>query len=251
MNLVAHPRIRNMIVCALTSLAAMAVTSQASAHDPHPRILPPHSHAFGRTYGAWSAAWWRYVLSRPGSSNPLADPTGAQCAVGQSGDVFFLVGAPSNNPVERDQCVVPAGRALFFPLMNAIDVYIPPSPPSTAEGLWNELEGVFGPFSELHASIDGVPVADLDPDSTPYRVCAGPDRRCSARAFGVYIANNPVFPTVPAGSYEPAVADGFYLLLAPLAPGPHTLIFGGTGLFNGNPFIQQATYRLVVRPHRR
>jgi hypothetical protein len=51
---------------------------------------------------------------------------------------------------------------------------------------------------------------------------------------------------VPEGTYEPTVADGFYLLLAPLKPGPHTITFGGTGLFLGGPFAQEITYHLVV-----
>ena len=51
---------------------------------------------------------------------------------------------------------------------------------------------------------------------------------------------------VPEGTYEPTVADGFYLLLAPLHPGPHTISFGGTGEFLGAPFAQDITYHLVV-----
>jgi hypothetical protein len=52
---------------------------------------------------------------------------------------------------------------------------------------------------------------------------------------------------LPAGTYAPAVADGFYLLLAPLPPGAHTIRFGGQGLFNGGGFSQDITYHLAVR----
>jgi hypothetical protein len=51
---------------------------------------------------------------------------------------------------------------------------------------------------------------------------------------------------LPAGSYQPAVADGEYLLLNPLPPGHHTISFGGTG-FLGAPFSVETTYNLTVR----
>ena len=53
---------------------------------------------------------------------------------------------------------------------------------------------------------------------------------------------------IDAGDYAPAVADGFYLLLAPLSPGRHTITFGGTGNFGGPdaPFSQDITYQLRV-----
>ena len=50
---------------------------------------------------------------------------------------------------------------------------------------------------------------------------------------------------MPAGRYRPAVADGFYLLLAPLKPGVHTVTFGGHGNL-GTPFVVEITYRLLV-----
>jgi hypothetical protein len=79
----------------------------------------------GATYGAWSAAWWQYVLaaSTTDPNNPLLSATGAGCGAGQaaSGPVFFLVGTAGGLPtsVTRSQCTAPAGVALFFPLLNA------------------------------------------------------------------------------------------------------------------------------------
>ena len=45
---------------------------------------------------------------------------------------------------------------------------------------------------------------------------------------------------IPAGTCAPAVADGVYLLFGPLAPGVHTIRFGGTGNFDA-PFSQNIT----------
>jgi hypothetical protein len=238
----------SLIVALLLAVPAHTVRAD-SGHNPG--VLPPNSDAFGKTYGEWSAAWWQYVELQPVASNPLTDPTGALCAVGQSGKVFFLVGATGSGTATRNQCTVPAGKALFFPLVNAFNVHIPCSngltPPAcdtldTPEKLWDVLQSVipFRSFAELHASIDGVPVSNLNPATTPYRACAGPGAGC-AGSFSLTIpAPGDLFGD-PAGTYALTVADGFYLLLAPLAPGAHTITFGGSGLFS-----QDITYHLTV-----
>jgi hypothetical protein len=43
------------------------------------------------------------------------------------------------------------------------------------------------------------------------------------------------------------VADAYYLLLAPLTPGHHTIAFGGTGTFGGGPISEDITYNLTVK----
>src|SRR4051794_31842313 len=50
---------------------------------------------------------------------------------------------------------------------------------------------------------------------------------------------------LPAGTYAPAVQDGYYLLFDARTPGAHTIKFGGTGNFGGR-FTQDITYRLLV-----
>ena len=50
----------------------------------------------------------------------------------------------------------------------------------------------------------------------------------------------------PAGTYFPVVADGYYLLLAPLRPGVHTIAFGGSAGVAPNAFTQDITYTLRV-----
>jgi hypothetical protein len=235
-----------------TSLAISLIAALALAipgHNAHaaatttPTVLPPTSLSFGKTYGAWSAAWWRYVALQPAATNPVIDTKGVNCGVGQSSTtpVFFLVGSFGSDPVTRT-CTVPAGKALFFPLINTADVHTPGDATPTAQLLWDEMEVTRGfSISTLHASIDGVPVSNLNPATTPYRTCAGPVSQCSAPAFSLFLPAANVFG-LPAGTYSPAVADGFYLLLAPLTPGVHTITFGGTSSFGS----QDITYNLVV-----
>ncbi len=248
MNSSTHMWSRIMLVCSVVVALLVTVPTRgagANQANANPGVLPPNSTALGKTYGAWSAAWWQYVELQPASSNPLSDPTGALCGVGQSGPVFFLVGTNGSGAATRDQCTVPAGKALFFPLVNAFDVHVPGDGLDTPQKVWDDLH-VAGGFSisALHASIDGVPVSNLDPATTPYRACAGPVARCTAPSFSLtFPADN--FFSIPAGTYMPAVADGVYLLLAPLPPGTHTIAFGGTG-FGFGPFSEDITYHLVV-----
>lgn len=147
---------------ALLSFGAFVVLALAtSAQGASANVLPAQSHAFGKTYGAWSAAWWQYVEAQPVASNPLTDTTGADCRIAQSGPVFFLVGGSGETSITRDECTVPAGKALFFPLINAFDV----EPGLTPLEVWEELEGAFDPITALHASIDGKAVRNLDPQT--------------------------------------------------------------------------------------
>jgi hypothetical protein len=113
----------------------------------------------------------------------------------------------------------------------------------TAQLLWNDLEVTQGfGISALRASIDGAAVSNLNPATTPYRACAGPVSRCSAPSFSVMLPTDNFFG-LTAGTYSPAVADGAYLLLAPLTPGVHTITFYGK---SSGGFSQDITYNLVV-----
>jgi hypothetical protein len=95
----------------------------------------------------------------------------------------------------------------------------------------------------LRASVDGIPIGDLDPATTPYGACAAPLAGCAA-AFSLEFPADNLFG-IDAGTYEPAVAAGYYLLLRPLRRGMHTITFGGEGNFNGAT-SQDITYHLRV-----
>jgi hypothetical protein len=238
-----------VIVLSLVTMSWLTPSVSIALADgnPNPRILPPFASALGKTYGAWSAAWWQYVLLQPASSNPLTDSTGAGCRTGQSGHVFFLVGTNGSGSIVRTACTVPTGHALFFPLVNAVDAHTPGDGLDTPQLVWDDLHTTlgFGSFSELHASIDDVQVNGLNPPATTaYRACAGPVAGCAASFSLTLPADN--FFGVPAGTYAPAVADGFYLLVAPLPPGPHVIKFGGTGVYAGRILSQDITYALSV-----
>ena len=246
-----------VLVCFVLSIGMNRASAQNFT------IIPPGAarSATGMTYGEWSAVWWQYVLSKSVTDphNPLLDETGKGCAVDQprSSPVFFLAGTTGSGTVVRNECTVPAGKVLFFPLVNAFDVHVAGDGLDTPELVRHDLLANLGfSASELHASIDGVAITNLDPQNTPYRACAGGAQECAA-AFSITFPGNNLFsgspagigrrgkPPLQAGVYSPAVADGFYLMLA-LAPGAHQITFGGTGFLSG-AFSQEVTYNLSVR----
>ena len=71
----------------------VATGGMASAQKPA-HVAPPQAHPHGQTYSEWAADWWYcWGLSQPTPVNPLINPTGAQCASGQTGNVWFLAGS--------------------------------------------------------------------------------------------------------------------------------------------------------------
>ena len=94
----------------------VAAGGVASAAKPA-HVAPPQSHPHGQTYSEWAADWWVWALSEPTPTNPLMDPTGAQCASGQTGNVWFLAGSFDAGNTTRS-CSIPTGKALVFPMLN-------------------------------------------------------------------------------------------------------------------------------------
>jgi hypothetical protein len=241
-----------LLPTAVFLLAILVSTSTLSAAATDPVIQPADAVArTGRTYGAWSAAWWQYVLaaSTADPSNPLLSTTGQGCAAGQStsGPVFFLAGTAGSGSVTRTECSVPSGVALFFPMLNAFDTHVPGDGLDTPDLVWADLQSLEGPTQSLFATVDGTAIGNLNPQSTPYFTCAGPGTAgCTAPAFTINLAGQNLFG-IPGGQYFPTVDEGFYLLLNPLAPGTHTVAFGGTGRFARSKVSQNITYSLTVK----
>ncbi len=270
----------------LTALALTFAATPCVAQAPGVAVIPPSDAQTqtGMTYGEWSAVWWQYALSKstPDPNNPFLGPTAQGCAVDQprSSPVFFLVGIFGSGSVIRSGCTVPAGKALFIPLLNFVDIHFPGDGLDTPQLLWNDAESFLGTswpstaVTEVHASIDGVPVSPasyFNPATTPLRACAGgttPPCSAPAPAFSITLPGNNLFSaclnspqscprtpnprsvkSVPAGVYSPVVADGLFLMLAPLPPGSHTIRFGGTfaGTPKQGPFKQDITYLLNVQ----
>ena len=218
-------------VCAAVLISAGALTASA-AGNPNPGILPSQSRPQGHSYGEWAAAWWQWVYRIPADHNPVTDSTGEFANVGQSGGVFFLAGNFGGATVR--ECVVPAGKMLFFPLLNQNWVQFPTDPPFTIP----ELREIIAPFVD-----DPVLLCEIDGEA----VQNPRSYRTQSSVFSVTVPAGNLLGLDP-GTYAPCVDDGYYLMLAPLRPGPHTIHFASQN--SDGSFSLDVTYHLTVRPGR-
>lgn len=218
------------------ALAGSSTGQAAPGHDP--RVAPLTARVHGHTYGEWSAAWWQWAFAIPAAQNPILDETGADCARGQSGHVWFLAGT-FGGAVERT-CDVPAGTHLFFPVANVVWVQFFTDPPFSIPEL-RELLTFLSGDATLTAEIDGVPVRS----PTSYRVQSSVFTP-SMPDDNIYGVGEEQCGRGADGNFEchPSLDDGYYLMLHPLPPGEHTIRF--TGSLPNIGFDTDVTYRLHV-----
>jgi len=244
-----------------TNTAAMlvmaALLSSVALADHDQAIAPPTSHPFGASYDEWSARWWAWIYSIPAVPpnwlpNPLFTNGRVDCSYRQSTHegsehVWFLVGVISGT-AERT-CTLPAGTALFFPMFNAEADNVGfdqngATPPThfdvpTLEGF---VQG--GVDSVIpHATIDNVPVSN----ASAYRARFAPFGFTVPRVDNLYGVFGAQVPGIswPNTRIFPVAADGYYLMVEPLAPGRHTINFGA--MARDGSFQINITYHLVVR----
>jgi hypothetical protein len=229
-----------LVACVLVVPATMPAA--VSAGNPNPRVLPPNSHPHGLTYAQWSAKWWQWALAVPAPVNPILDATGANCAQGQSGSVWFLAGT-SGGAVTRS-CTIPAGKSIMFPIVNVENDYPCPDPnfhPAPGQSLEDFLtqgaKAIIDPVNELEVEVDGVSLRNLF------------DYRATSKLF--MFTGDPsltaAFDSCITGSSQPAVSDGYWIMLAPLPVGTHTIHFRG-GVVGS--FEIEVTYNLTVTAHK-
>jgi len=239
----------------------------------NPRILPPQSHAYGKTYAEWSAEFWKWAYSLPGTNHPLFDATGEHVAAGQAGKVWFLGGTyiatESELPQGGDQVIgnasrtatIPEGKALFFPILNSVNDNFQVDENNNQIDPFEYTEAELREFAafgfesgyvnNLYCSIDGRSINGLeDARTTSYRVQSPlfeyslPSGDNLFEAQGFHVAG----PVPPPG----AVSDGVYLMVAPLPAGQHVIKFGGDYFVPGvTPdrdflFSLDITYNLTV-----
>ena len=225
--------LRFMSSVALALLLAVATGLAQAAPNP----LPPNSNAYGKGYAELTADWLEWILAIPEASNPLLDSDGAFAAVGQSGKIWFLAGTIGGPPVTRT-VTVPAGTALFFPIVNYFWVNTPeygddPWSPAQEEYVRGILAANIDTAYGLILEIDGRTVPNVD----RLRV-SGAVGKCTLADDNIFGAP---FDPVP----HDCVADGYWALLPPLSAGTHTIHFAG-GVAAAQ-FSLDVTYRITVR----
>jgi hypothetical protein len=201
----------------------------------------------GKTYAQWAAEWvlYSYRFAPPECRNPLEDPTGAWCRENQDPEspVFFLAGG-HGGVFERDECVVPAGKALFFPLINmwSDNAGVTEGMTATLKRHRQFVEDGFALMDATHIwlRVDGRDVGNLQHGAVP---------------IASYVLDLPPPPNryscVELDDFEgefPGYVSGYWAMLPPLEPGAHTIEFGGkSGVFADEPDFQlDVRYDLIV-----
>jgi hypothetical protein len=205
-----------------------------------PCIAPIVTKPAGQTYGRWAAEWWQWALGIPGAVNPLTHTTGEHCTQRQVDEVWFLAGSFSPDPVVR-ACEVPAGKSLFFPLINNFYGAFLNDAPETRTEAFVRAAGSCTEPAEISVRIDGFEVPQ------PTRFFTGASGSQST-FFNVQMPPGNVLgvdeTVVPELVLSPSAEQGYSLFLRPLDPGPHTIRWIASGCTPGNS--QDITYHLTV-----
>jgi hypothetical protein len=189
--------------------------------------------------------WLRWALEQPYYTGPVADTTGEDCGLGQSGPVWFLAGT-FGGEVTRE-CDIPAGKQLFLPLVNRWCVF-PDEYYTSDEQIEETLPFIEAWYDAKHAAtceltlrIDG---QDVRPDFESL------DEATYIKVMDTFELDLDEEHWAPAyfeGGLMPATGDGNYALIQPLAPGDHVIELAGT-VCGTYPFHTAATYLLHVGP---
>jgi len=237
---------RSIIAALAVVLGLMMPTTTPQAQsNGNPGVIPPNARPYGLTYGQWSARHWQWTYSMPADHHPLTDT--ADCSAGQSGPVWFLGGTFAATPTGPNTvvgtanrvCTVPAGKALFFPIVDVECSEVEGNGTTDAE-LRPCAKFLADHITNLQATVDGVSIQNLP----NYRV------QSPLFQFGPLPENNLL--GAPAGTISPSVSDGVFLMLAPLSAGTHTIHFAGELVFTQAQdgfdftFTLDITYHLTV-----
>jgi hypothetical protein len=170
-----------------------------------PTLSPARADNNKGKYSELTADWWQWVYGLPVSENPLFDETGANAANGQpEKKVFFLAGVINvSNTVERT-VTVPAGTALFGPVLNYEDDNVGRAAPLTAPQLRAEAAALIDQVDprDLFLKVDGVDLTArlVDRIQSPTFGYVLPAEDNIYQAQGIDVS----------GRVRPAVSDGYW-----------------------------------------
>jgi hypothetical protein len=176
-------------------------------------ILPPGGKPYGLTYAQQIINFWKWQLGIPVKDSPANDPTGEKCTAGQlnsSSPLFYL--SINNGGISQRTCKVPAGKALFIPVLES-EISQKEFPKAlTDQDLSKAASTDAGSVNSLYLKI-----GDKEynyQDLLKYRT--------HTDAFNLNFANNGLFGIIQGGPTR-AVADGYYIMTEPLAKGTYPI----------------------------
>jgi len=183
-------------------------------------VLPSHGMIDGETLSQWTQDWWTWAVQTPVATSPMLDTTGAYAGVDNTAAMFFLAGTFSGN-VERT-FDVPGNKPLLVPILNDLVLQYTgkgPDPLTGGKGAADQLLADWQKsVTSLVLDIDNHPVGNLQSDlvRTDFFSLGTVQPGSVAQAFGL------------SGELAPSKSDGYWAVIQGLAPGSHTIDFGGS-----------------------
>lgn len=225
-------RVIGLISAVILVLMAVAPTASAVA----PTVLQPDKTYAGKSYSEWSAAWWQWAagISKP---SPAGDSLGVNCAIGQNGPVWYLVGTFGElGTVTTPRCVVPAGKAILVPIINAECSTVERD--GTADAALRACAvALIDHVSQARLTVDGVPLINNDAKAAKFRF--------QSPTFTITFAPQNGFGVKPPGTGM-SVADGYWALLPPLPAGLHEIDFSAVYTDGATSFGVNVHYAVTV-----
>lgn len=135
-------------------------------------------------------------------------------------------------------CTVPAGNAIFVPVINVecSTIEAPPFKCADAESCRRCATTIGSHIvaRTLSASVDNVPIADL------------PAFRAPSPSYTFTVPSHNVLNVTP-GTYT-SVSDGYWLMVKPLPPGTHYIHTFGAFDYTQGDFTENVLYKVTVSP---
>jgi hypothetical protein len=238
-------------------IPVIGFASEQTTDDEY--MFPVDSLPYGVSFKEWTQKWWQWYLSIPVQHNPnfeeaegvKYEPVDCSYLQDAASPVFFVpyVLQEKGQPSAEMTCTVPTNKTVLLGIDNGLmDYGDPRAQPKTVETLVKIVTETNIYPNEFDITLDGKPLGLTNEEK--HRVLSDP--------FNITLPTNNVWDE-PPGTYL-AVADGWYLMLKPLPTGEHIIHYitgyrdqrsdptipEGEG--NKNPYIQEVTYRLIVRP---
>lgn len=219
------------IVC-LAALVVVMVAAPVAAQDNGKR-----QEGEGK-YAHWTSEWWQWLFSLPVSENPAFDETGAKAGTAQPNPkAFYLVGVFNESNTASRKITIPQNTPLFGPVINFQNDNVYNAEPLTVPQLRAQA-AAYVDTATYSLELDGVQRSDLVARiKSPVFDYVLPAEDNIYQYFGVNIT----------GRIKPAVSDGYWFYIPPLAPGTHTLRLTGSFPTYDPPFSLAIEYEITVQ----
>jgi len=223
-----------VLLAVVSAVVAQAATASPDlGENPNSALFPKSSHPYGADLATWADRESQWAYAQPLAHNPLFDQTGADCAVGQDGQVWFLprILGPRVFSGSRS-CTIPPHNAILLEIGAYVNPYPCPDPnfqPAPGQSLYGFLiadaKAFMDGVNHLEVALDGEQFSDV----LSYRFHSN-DLFTLTGDLSLQAAFDPCI----TGSPQPAIVDGFFMMFKPLPPGEHVIRVFGTDVRGAN-----------------